>query len=341
MTISENGRTLFRNAMAKNGFQPDSVSGKLIRYAHSTGRRIRAASATRSSTTVSGGNSRSTTPWKKNEPPHSTESTASSNQSLASIRWSLEIICGSAIQDRADAYGKGRNAGHPIPETASRWRRSRPCADAAEMPHSVVQALLAQAKADSRRRRTFRAISGPAARTEHRYQRLVRLAARRAVSLHSPQAGNSGIALVALFAFFTLVALCAGRALRSLWTLRPGLSLSAGDPLDALGALRAGRPLCARLAFGPRISAASGQRKRNTNKQDWNNFHHGPQRKMNDRLQQRRPILGCKASWVQIELKPKRRFVRCDQLAVSPFGRDTISIILPSSSSGPWALARS
>ncbi len=89
-----------------------------------------AASATRSSTTVSGGNSRSTTPLKKNEPPHSTDSTASSDQSRASILMSLDVICGSAIQDRADAYGKGRNAGHPIPETASRRRKSclAPCA---------------------------------------------------------------------------------------------------------------------------------------------------------------------------------------------------------------------
>ena len=117
--------------MAKKGLparQGSAATGFV--YAHSTGKRTRAASATRNSTTVSGGNSRSTTPLKKNEPPHNTESTASSDQSLASIRWSLDVICGSAIQVRADVYGKGRKAGHPIPETASRRRKSRGCADA-------------------------------------------------------------------------------------------------------------------------------------------------------------------------------------------------------------------
>jgi hypothetical protein len=109
--------------MAKKGFQPDSVSGKRIRYAHSTGRRMSAASATRSSTTVSGGNSRSATPLKKNEPPHSTESMASSDQSLASIRWSLDVICGSAIQDRADAYGKRRTRATRFLNTTSRARK--------------------------------------------------------------------------------------------------------------------------------------------------------------------------------------------------------------------------
>ena len=89
VTISENGSTLLSSAMAKKGFQPATVRGNRILYAHSTGRRIRAASATRSSTTVSGGSSRSTMPLKKNEPPHSTESTASSDQSLMSMRWSV------------------------------------------------------------------------------------------------------------------------------------------------------------------------------------------------------------------------------------------------------------
>src|SRR5262245_35858889 len=51
-----------------------------------------AASATRSSTSVKGGSSRSTTPLKKNDPPHSTESAASNAQSRASIRPSLAVI---------------------------------------------------------------------------------------------------------------------------------------------------------------------------------------------------------------------------------------------------------
>src|SRR5882757_3350258 len=51
-----------------------------------------AAIETRRKTTVKGGNSRSTTPLKKNDPPHSTESNASSDQSRESIRSSLAVI---------------------------------------------------------------------------------------------------------------------------------------------------------------------------------------------------------------------------------------------------------
>src|ERR1700716_556345 len=87
---------LLRSAMAKNGFQPERPCERRIRYTHNTGSRIIAASATRSKTTVSGGNSFSTTPLKKNDPPHSTESNASSDQSRGSIRSSLGgIFCGS------------------------------------------------------------------------------------------------------------------------------------------------------------------------------------------------------------------------------------------------------
>src|SRR5712664_1339568 len=74
-----------------------------------------AAIVTRSNTTVSGGNSRSTTPLKKNDPPHSTDSNASSDQSRASIRLSLAGICGSHLRESADAYRKSRRDDHPIP----------------------------------------------------------------------------------------------------------------------------------------------------------------------------------------------------------------------------------
>ena len=71
-----------------------------------------AASATRRNTTVSGGNSFSTTPLKKNEPPHRTESRPSSDQSRASIEVSFAVMA-AHICDRADLF---RRAGfsHPI-----------------------------------------------------------------------------------------------------------------------------------------------------------------------------------------------------------------------------------
>src|SRR5207247_3361718 len=51
-----------------------------------------AASATRRNTTVNGGNSFNTTPLKKNDPPHRTESRPSSDQSRASIEVSFVLI---------------------------------------------------------------------------------------------------------------------------------------------------------------------------------------------------------------------------------------------------------
>src|SRR5882757_6050907 len=71
------------------------------------------ASATRSSTTVSGGTSRSTTPLKKNEPPHRIERTPSSDQSRASIRSSWAVI---AVISAFDAGIIRRiRLAHPIP----------------------------------------------------------------------------------------------------------------------------------------------------------------------------------------------------------------------------------
>lgn len=55
----------------------------------SNGSSIAAPSATRNSTSVSGGHSRNAGPLKKNEPPQRTDSTASSDQSRASIRLSF------------------------------------------------------------------------------------------------------------------------------------------------------------------------------------------------------------------------------------------------------------
>ena len=80
-----------------------------------------AASATRSKTTVSGGNSRNTTPLKKNEPPHSTESRPSSDQSRASILFSSRIHSGS-ISALRRIYSGYQGHCHPIPVQA-RTRR--------------------------------------------------------------------------------------------------------------------------------------------------------------------------------------------------------------------------
>lgn len=152
----------------------------------------------------------------------------------------------------------------------------------------AFRALFTQAEADGGKRRTFCAVRRAAARTEHRHQRLVRLAARGAVALRNPQAGSTGITLVA---FFTLVAFAAGSALRSLGslrtlrsrlslrsgrsrgTLRARLSLGASDPLNTLRARQTVGPRRAPLAFRPGIPAASGKDKRNSNKQNGENSH--------------------------------------------------------------------
>jgi hypothetical protein len=88
-TISENGMTLLRSPIATNGFQPAMPLGKPMPWIRSSGSRMAAPSATRKSTSVSGGNSCSAAPLKKNEPPQRTESTASSDQPRASIRLSF------------------------------------------------------------------------------------------------------------------------------------------------------------------------------------------------------------------------------------------------------------
>ena len=72
-----------------------------------------AASSTRNSTSVNGGSSRSTTPLKKNEPPHRTESRPSSDQSRASIRPSLTVIAQEPGESR-NQLDRTHAAVHPI-----------------------------------------------------------------------------------------------------------------------------------------------------------------------------------------------------------------------------------
>lgn len=196
----------------------------------------------------------------------------------------------------------------------------------------LSQALFSHAEADRRRRRAFCAVRRPATRTEHRHQRFARLAACRAVSLNDTQAGGSRVALVALGAGCTRVALITLRtwcALRPLRSLRARLSLCPGHTLNALCTLRTRGSLRARLAFRSGIPAATGKRKGDTDDEYGNNSHDNPP--MNH--------------WSQAAREPYRddagaqRYIQARYRAA--FGRDTISIILPSSSSEPLAFARS
>src|SRR5437879_7810199 len=79
----------------------------------SSGTRMAEPSATRKNTSVSGGNSRNAAPLKKNEPPQRTESTASSDQSRASIRLSFEGMA-SHLGGRACRLGQRGGYCHPI-----------------------------------------------------------------------------------------------------------------------------------------------------------------------------------------------------------------------------------
>ncbi|MGX1322450.1 hypothetical protein AB7M17_005903 [Bradyrhizobium sp. USDA 377] len=123
ITISENGMTLLSSPIAQNGFQPIMPLGRPILCARSNGSRIAAPSATRKNTSVSGGNSRRAAPLKKNEPPQRTESTASSDQSRASIRLSLAGMA-SHIGDPTCRLVRRSGRCHPISEMAPKGPRS-------------------------------------------------------------------------------------------------------------------------------------------------------------------------------------------------------------------------
>lgn len=117
---------------------------------------------------------------------------------------------------------------------------------------------LAQAQTYSRCYSTFGAIRCATARAEHRNQHFIGIATRRAVGLDRTKVGRGRVPLVALVA---LVPLRSRRALGTLRSLRPGLSLRSRHPLNALGALRTRRPLNAGISFWSRRSriAATGR----------------------------------------------------------------------------------
>src|SRR3954451_18813413 len=133
ITISENGMTLLRSPIVTNGFQPVTPLGKPTPWIWSSGSRMAAPSATRINTSVSGGNSSSAAPLKKNEPPQRTESTASSDQSRASIRLSFGGTA-SHIGRRDSHLGQRGKQRHPISDDAPvykadarRGERGCPC----------------------------------------------------------------------------------------------------------------------------------------------------------------------------------------------------------------------
>src|SRR6185312_11759884 len=82
---SENGMTLLTSPMTAKGSQSAARFGSVPPSAAMTASRHSAPPATRTKATVSGGTSRSATPLKKKEPPHSTESRTSSTQSCRCI----------------------------------------------------------------------------------------------------------------------------------------------------------------------------------------------------------------------------------------------------------------
>jgi hypothetical protein len=120
---------------------------------------------------------------------------------------------------------------------------------------------------DRGRRWAFRSIGRSPAGAENRHERFIRLATRRRLSLDDANGtrgwlglgSNRGWTWVACraggaycasgtdcphVAFVPFVALLTRgtRTLRSLWPLSASLTLSSRNPLQALGALRAGRP---------------------------------------------------------------------------------------------------
>ena len=71
---------LFNSPMTKNGIQPARLVGKVPPRSLNKGNRNAAARATRTRTTVVGGNSRNATLPKKNDAPHNTDNRISSSQ---------------------------------------------------------------------------------------------------------------------------------------------------------------------------------------------------------------------------------------------------------------------
>ena len=89
--MSENGIALFSSPMPKKASQVLASHGIGERVARSTRCRAAAAIATRSSTMVKGGTVLTTTPTKKNDPPHRIERASSRDQSRRLMRAEVGI----------------------------------------------------------------------------------------------------------------------------------------------------------------------------------------------------------------------------------------------------------
>ena len=137
----------------------------------------------------------------------------------------------------------------------------------------------AHAQSDGWRRWALGAVGSAPGRAEHRYQRLVRIAAQCIIGLNDANIGATALALVSLFAPISCFALVAFLALITPVAL---VSFGSSHPLRSLrtgstgGALRACRTLRSLLTFRTWIAATRRQCKRNPQNQYWNEFSWPP-----------------------------------------------------------------
>jgi len=111
------------------------------------------------------------------------------------------------------------------------------------------------------------AVGSATGRAEHRYQRLVRIAAQCIIGLNDANIGATALALVSLFAPISCFALVAFLALVTFGTSHPLRTGGTG------GALRTCRTLRSLLTFRTWIAATCRQCKRNPQNQYWNESH--------------------------------------------------------------------
>jgi len=91
-TIKENGITLVIRPIIKRDLQRAADLGAFCPLKNKTAHRISAAILTRRVTIVSGGNSETATPTKKNEPPQSMDRDSSIPQSLSVITLLIAVF---------------------------------------------------------------------------------------------------------------------------------------------------------------------------------------------------------------------------------------------------------
>ena len=128
----------------------------------------------------------------------------------------------------------------------------------------------AHAQSDGWRRWALGAVGSAPGRAEHRYQRLVRIAAQCIIGLNDANIGATALALVSLFAPISCFALVAFLALVTFDASHPLRSLRTGG---TGGALRTCRTLRSLLTFRTWIAATCRQCKRNPQNQYWNESH--------------------------------------------------------------------